>query len=108
MSHDSLFTSYRRYKEDTDYIACWLATTAKRCGFVTTQGGPQKPVEKPKKLKGRARTLARRHAAANADNHKSTTPSATYTIAIKDFLPMAQYISSFSKPPVKVPKSLFG
>jgi hypothetical protein len=104
MSHDSLFTSYRRYKEDTDYIACWLTTTAKRCGFVTTQGDPQKPVEKPKKLKGRARTLARRHAAANADNPKSTTPSATYTIAIKDFLPMAQYISSFSKPPVKVPE----
>ncbi|KAH0254505.1 hypothetical protein KCU91_g17965, partial [Aureobasidium melanogenum] len=51
--------------------------------------------------------------------HKATPPSAesgssesttysglmTYTIAIKDFVPLAEYIVAFQKPPVKVPSA---
>ncbi|ETI21696.1 hypothetical protein G647_08043 [Cladophialophora carrionii CBS 160.54] len=103
MLHDCLFTSYKRYKADTDYIAHWLATTAKQCGYVTHHDPRETPLKTPNKLKGRARTLARRDA-ENAKKQEDGASSASYTIAIQDFLPMAQQISSFSKPPVKVPE----
>ncbi|KAJ9604210.1 hypothetical protein H2200_011044 [Cladophialophora chaetospira] len=111
MLPDFLFTSYRRYKHDTDYITTWLATTAEQRGFVTEQHKPQTPTEKPTILKGRARTLARRAAQA-------TTPSATlekpgmskthptYTIAVKDFLSMAEHIASNTQQSIKIPRKV--
>jgi hypothetical protein len=30
---DFLKSSYKQYKEDTDAVATWLATTAKKCGY---------------------------------------------------------------------------
>ncbi|EXJ56151.1 hypothetical protein A1O7_09082 [Cladophialophora yegresii CBS 114405] len=104
MLHDCLFTSYKRYKADTDYVAHWLDTTAKQCGYVTNQEPPKTvPVKTQKKLKGRARTLARRDA-ADLKNQEDAASGTPYTIAIKDFLPMAEQISSFNRPPVKVPE----
>ncbi|EXJ91614.1 hypothetical protein A1O3_00162 [Capronia epimyces CBS 606.96] len=104
-----LASSYLQYKSDTDHVATWLATTAKRCGFAADllTASETEPSQKAPKLKGRARMLAKQAAKANKP---TTQPAAAskppvYTIPIKEFLPMAQYISGFGKPPIKVPNS---
>ena len=112
MLPDYLSTSYQRYKSDTNYIAEWLATTAKQCGFGAYQPRPEPQPEKPKKLKGRARTLARRTAqasgqGANPRQEGNTTPQTTYIIAIKDFVPMARHIVSFAKSSIQFPTKFF-
>jgi hypothetical protein len=56
-----LADTYRRYKQDTDDIATWLATTAKRYGFSSDllTGSSKFPAqEKSKRLKGKARKEA--------------------------------------------------
>ncbi|KAJ9612123.1 hypothetical protein H2200_003720 [Cladophialophora chaetospira] len=106
-----LHSTYLQYKSDTDEIATWLATTAKRCGFAADLLIATDP-DKPKKLKGRARMLAKQAAKAEAAKHGEAATSLTpatkapkYTVAVKDYLPMAQNITAFHKPPVKVPDS---
>ncbi len=103
MLPDYLASSYQQYKSDTNYIATWLATTAKGCGYAPDLMVAEKPVEKSARLKGKARKQAK--AAGKGSNPTSKADSSqkgTYIIAIKDFLTMAQHIASYSKASVKM------
>lgn len=86
-----LFSAYKQYKEDTDAVASWLATTAKRCGYPSTTTA---------RLKGKARKAAKTAAATQSSSKPSAPPK--YTVAIKDFIPLAEFIATRT-PPVIVP-----
>ena len=115
-----LQSSYKTYKEDTSYIATWLANTAKQCGYSADlldrhdAANPSKPTQLPKRLKGKARKKAKDAATAGvppsstATTSPATTQSSmpTYTIKIKDFISLAEYVVGSTKPLVSVPGSL--
>ncbi|KAB5517513.1 hypothetical protein GE09DRAFT_1158060 [Coniochaeta sp. 2T2.1] len=115
----SLTTTYHQYKHDTDVVASWLAHMGERVGCPTellssTTGAtgssapaPQKPAPSLR-LKGKARKQAKAGAAAAAalapdkpsastSTSTATTPSPTkpkYVLAIRNFVPLAEFISS--------------
>ncbi|KAF2733386.1 hypothetical protein EJ04DRAFT_513260 [Polyplosphaeria fusca] len=91
----NLLHTYQQYKTDTDTIAGWLATTAKRLGYVSESVSETKP--KTARLKGKARKTAK---------DTSTQGRPTYTIQIKDFTALAGYIAEYKTPPVQVPPKL--
>ncbi|KAI1456575.1 hypothetical protein F4805DRAFT_475702 [Annulohypoxylon moriforme] len=88
-----LNSTYRQYKADTNYIATWLATTAKLHGY---QSEHLDPAKAPSRLKGKARKQAK----------QEPKPSGhTYVIAIREFIPLAQFIRD-QQPDIPVPVSL--
>jgi len=107
--------SYHQYKSDTNTIAQWLATTARRCGFRGDILAAEKPAnETPTKpeptihvarLKGRARKLAREAEEKRRNNSTASsgiTNKKPHLITLKSFVPLAKHIASHDKPPVKV------
>ncbi|KIV76834.1 hypothetical protein PV11_08693 [Exophiala sideris] len=82
--------TYKRYKQDTETVAGWLAETAAQAGYNgnttvnTTVNAPKEP-----KLKGRARKLAR-DAAKQSPN--SGRVKHAYTVHTNQFVEMAQKI----------------
>ena len=115
-----LQSSYKTYKEDTSYIATWLANTAKQGGYSTDlldrndAVTSSKATQAPTRLKGKARKKAKDAATAGvpasstAATSSTTTGSITptYTIKIKDFISLAEYVVGSTKPLVSVPGSL--
>ncbi|RMZ42085.1 hypothetical protein AFCA_006829 [Aspergillus flavus] len=96
MLSELLTSSYLQYKEDTNAVASWLASTAKRCGYAVDQL-TQTRKEKPSgRLKGKARKQAK-------SQKGPATP--TYTIAIKDFVSLAEWIAHDHRQPIHVPSS---
>ncbi|RGP81070.1 hypothetical protein FLONG3_859 [Fusarium longipes] len=102
----ALFSTYQQYKADTDSVAAWLASTEKACGYpadlLTSSGTKAAQSKGAGRLKGKARKDAKKQ------KPPQSVPSDTapkYTIAIKDFVPLAQYILASSKPLVSVPAS---
>ncbi|KAI0880217.1 uncharacterized protein GGS22DRAFT_175449 [Annulohypoxylon maeteangense] len=90
MPPPGLVSSYQQYKEDTDSIAAWLASTAKSCGYPSDLliNGPTIKATSAR-LKGKAR--------AEAKKKPSTTkpsPAHKYIIKIKDFVPLAEFVAS--------------
>jgi hypothetical protein len=82
------------YKDDTNHVASWLATTTKRCGYpsdLLTSIAAKKDVQTASKLKGRARKLARDAAKVASSKQPAlqskdeTHAKKAYTIARKDF-----------------------
>jgi hypothetical protein len=103
MTPEPLAGIYRSYKRDTDAVASWLASTARAAGFVAeqpAQSGNQPPTAEgtpgPRatankgRLKGKQRKEAR----------------AKYTVALRDFVPMADFIAKQQKPRAVVPVEL--
>jgi hypothetical protein len=88
-----LSSSYSRYKHDTDAIAGWLATTAKRFGYVSTTKS-KSTRKKGKERKATGTTAQQAHG----------RPS--YTVAIKDFTVLAEFIAGKKDPEIKVPPKL--
>ncbi|KAG8157275.1 hypothetical protein KVR01_012983 [Diaporthe batatas] len=100
-----LVSVYQQYKQDTNAVASWLASTAKSCGYPADllSGGSSQALtpETSKRLKGKARKQAK--AAAPQSQGSSSRPARPdYTIAIKDFIPLAECVAA-SKKPVVVP-----
>ncbi|KAI8242879.1 hypothetical protein K4K53_003506 [Colletotrichum sp. SAR 10_77] len=81
-----LVSVYQQYKEDTDSVASWLASTAKACGYPADLLNPV----------GQAKKKAK---------HKHKNISSKYIVALKDFVPLAQFIAGSKKPVVDVPES---
>ena len=115
MSPSFFHTSYKQYKDDTNHVASWLATTAKRCGYpsdLLTSAAAKKDAQTAPKLKGRARKLARDAAKAapskqpGLQSEDEARAKKVYTIARKDFVAWADFIASYNKPPVQVPAAL--
>ncbi|KAF2098673.1 hypothetical protein NA57DRAFT_56322 [Rhizodiscina lignyota] len=100
-----LADTYRRYKQDTDDIAIWLATTAKKFGFSADRltGNAQSKVQKSQRLKGKARNSAKATAKSSSANgtkqHANSLPK--YTIGVKDFVMLAEYLAP--KPDLEIP-----
>ncbi|KAJ0167056.1 hypothetical protein CTA2_4618 [Colletotrichum tanaceti] len=95
---------YRQYKQDTDSVALWLASTAKAFGY---QNLGQVQVQAPKsgRLKGKDRIKARRggDGKAKEGSRPGVKKTTRHVIAIKDFLALADYIASRTDPAVSVP-----
>lgn len=106
MLPDNLVSVYQQYKKDTNAVASWLASTAKSCGYPpdllfggsSQTNGP----ERSKRLKGKARKEAKA-AASQAQGSSSSSARPEYTIAIKDFIPLAEFVAASQKPAVSVP-----
>ncbi|CEI70950.1 hypothetical protein FVEN_g9682 [Fusarium venenatum] len=102
MLPSSLFSIYQQYKEDTDSVASWLASTAKARGYpsnLLTPTGIQ--TKGAGRLKGKARRDAKKQK-ASVPTPLHTIPK--YVIAVKDFIPLAEFIFA-SKPLISVPPS---
>lgn len=104
-------TSYKQCKDDTNHVASWLATTAKRCGYpsdLLTSAAAKNDAQTAPKLKGRARKLARDAPSKQSalQSKDEAPPKKVYIIARKDFVTLADFIASYSKPPVQVPATL--
>ncbi|KAI0480886.1 hypothetical protein GGR56DRAFT_688239 [Xylariaceae sp. FL0804] len=88
----ALVSSYRQYKADTDSIAGWLASTARHHGYVPQVSSTPAQAQGPGRLKGKARAQSK---------NKQSSGEKQHIIQIKEFVPMAQYISA--KPSISVP-----
>ncbi|KAL8655273.1 MAG: hypothetical protein Q9226_003114 [Calogaya cf. arnoldii] len=109
MLAQTLHSSYRRYKEDTDVIATWLAVTAKRCGYsedlltnshdATSSFSTSQPAGR---LKGKARKLAKAEAQNPESSDSGTRPR--YAIKVKEFVTLAHFIAGKRKP--RVPQTV--
>ncbi|KAJ3460508.1 hypothetical protein MRS44_011375 [Fusarium solani] len=87
-----LLGAYRQYKQDTDSVASWLASTAIARGYPADLLATSLSTPAPKtsgRLKGKARTKAR---SGGASNPKPTNEKRRI-IAIKDFVPLANFIA---------------
>ncbi|KAI0469205.1 hypothetical protein F4859DRAFT_505520 [Xylaria cf. heliscus] len=92
----ALSSTYQLYKQDTDSVAAWLASTAKSLGFssdsssATTCAPAGGKVGGGGRLKGKARTQAKKKAAS-----KQPPPPKVpkYIINIRDFVPLAEYVA---------------
>ncbi|KAF2179826.1 hypothetical protein K469DRAFT_693714 [Zopfia rhizophila CBS 207.26] len=93
----NLSSSYQQYKNDTDTVASWLATTAKRFGFVSET--------KSKSAKKRGKAKKAENGSHDSPQPPKPTPQGrpTYTIAIRDFTVLAEFIASKDQPPIQVP-----
>ncbi|KAJ8130719.1 hypothetical protein O1611_g2907 [Lasiodiplodia mahajangana] len=95
----ALSSTYQLYKQDTDSVAGWLASTAKSLGFSANLSGASASTSKPSgggRLKGKARAQAKKQAAAQKRPTPSTGPK--YIINIKDFVPLAEYVAAKAAP----------
>lgn len=93
----NLSSSYQQYKNDTDSIASYLATTAKRYGYVSESKS------KSAKKRAKARNTAGPAASdASQSNVSGSQGRRTYTIAIKDFTVFAEFVAAQNDPPVQV------
>lgn len=102
MSSDFLYSSYMRYKADTDAVATWLLNTAMGRGYTVAHNLDRaETAVKVPRLKGKARTLARASHPATRGHESPIT--AAYRITISDFFNLAKFISKANKPRVKVP-----
>ncbi|KAI1115971.1 hypothetical protein F5Y14DRAFT_408804 [Nemania sp. NC0429] len=112
----SLYSVYQQYKLDTDAIASWLASTAQANGYPQEllQAGsddPQKKTQAPsRRLKGKARLQAVREHRQNLAADKARLAQKKYTIAIKDFVALADFIytkrATVGKVPISFVKTL--
>ena len=109
-----LQSSYLTYKEDTDFLAKWLALKAKQCGYpadLLSPSDPLTPSTQPNRSSQRPKGATRKQTTKHAGKEnappskKPNSPVAApkYTIKVKDFAPLAECIARFNKPAVKVP-----
>ncbi|KAK3335184.1 hypothetical protein B0T19DRAFT_351766 [Cercophora scortea] len=116
MLPSALKSTYQLYKQDTDVVASWLAHTAKSLGcpeaLLNDGGGsvhPQTQTAAPQpqtgRLKGKNRKLAKATgqsgpgSAPGPSNNPVTSGENTkpkYTLPIKSFVPLAEFISQKS------------
>ncbi|KAH8881079.1 hypothetical protein GQ53DRAFT_889086 [Thozetella sp. PMI_491] len=101
----SLVSTYQQYKQDTDSVATWLASTAKSLGFPADRLTPAILPTKAKggggRLKGKARAQAKKQGGSSSTAAKQT-PTATegpkHIISISDFVSLAQYLATKAAP----------
>lgn len=96
----NLVSSYSRYKQDMDSIASWLATTAHRRGYTSESPALSKSAKKRNKKKGKTKD------GGNTSQPQQTHGQRTYTISIKDFTILAEFIAAQDEPRIHVPPRL--
>ncbi|KAK2685023.1 hypothetical protein QWA68_016374 [Fusarium oxysporum] len=108
MPSTSFLSIYQQYKRDTDIVASWLATTAKKHGYTTSLAAPpvagaaanKSAAPSSGRLKGKARKEAKQqqkqHVAPSGIDEKDALdppPKPKYVLAIRDFVPLAEFIA---------------
>jgi hypothetical protein len=99
MIPDQLVGIYKQYKRDTDSVASWLASSARAHGFPGDLLSSQSwDIQHPRiaRLKGKARKQAQSSAA------DTSFKSAKFTVALNDFLSLANWIAKCTNPVVIV------
>ncbi|KAI4088065.1 MAG: hypothetical protein LQ344_006327 [Seirophora lacunosa] len=107
MLPDFLQSSFQNYKQDTDIVATWLAVKAKQHGYPVDIEDPSKPSSTSKRLKGKARKEAK-EAQAQVGTSRAAAASSTkpkYTVKIKDFVSLAEFIAGCTNPVIQVPNA---
>ncbi|KAF1951625.1 hypothetical protein CC80DRAFT_528333 [Byssothecium circinans] len=98
----NLLSSYQQYKNDTDTVASWLATIAKRLGYASED--EPKSVSKSAKRKAKAKAKAGKGPPVpQSSQASSSTGRNPYTVAIIDFTALADFVAAQDAPPVQVP-----
>ncbi|TPX17773.1 uncharacterized protein E0L32_002874 [Thyridium curvatum] len=103
-----LVSVYQQYKQDTDSVASWLASTAKACGFpadLLKSGTWDTPRAASGRVKGKARKEAKEAAAAGGSKAAASKNVPKYTVAIADFIPLAEFVAASKKPQAAVPEA---
>ncbi|PCD21189.1 hypothetical protein AU210_016615 [Fusarium oxysporum f. sp. radicis-cucumerinum] len=108
MPSTSFLSIYQQYKRDTDIVASWLASTAKKHGYTTSLAAPptagaaanKSAAPSSGRLKGKARKEAKQqqkqHVAPSGIDEKDAPdppPKLKYVLAIRDFVPLAEFIA---------------
>ncbi|KAK5079362.1 hypothetical protein LTR64_002215 [Lithohypha guttulata] len=106
MLPDFLIGSYRQYKQDEKYLTKWLCATARSYGYISE--ALPKNVDIPEqatktKKKAKYKTKKQQRDAAR----RIPKEQRVFTIAIAEFVPLAQYITDHIEPPSKVPSTIF-
>jgi len=96
------------YKSDTNKFVTWLAIAGEKCGFrlssskqIVSEPSDGSAETKVSGLKGRARKLAK-----EANRAVQNPISITKTLPLRDFIPLAKRIASFTKPRPQIPLSV--
>ncbi len=93
----ALSSTYQRYKQDTDSVAAWLASTAKSLGFSADSPSATASALSSRKPagggchKGKARAHTKKHGAARKQSPLSVVPK--HVINIKDFVLLAEFVA---------------
>ncbi|WKT54174.1 hypothetical protein QSH57_004758 [Fusarium oxysporum f. sp. vasinfectum] len=108
MPSTSFLSIYQQYKRDTDIVASWLASTAKKHGYTTSLAAPptagaaanKSAAPSSGRLKGKARKEAKQQqkqhvepSGIDAKDAPDPLPKPKYVLAIRDFVPLAEFIA---------------
>ncbi|KAK1993619.1 hypothetical protein LX36DRAFT_703405 [Colletotrichum falcatum] len=97
MPPTQLLSVCRKYKQDTNSVALWLASTVKACGYPKPLSGLQSHAPEGGRLDGKHKNKAKER--PSPGDGKTTR----HVIAMKDFLSLADFIVGRRDPAVSVP-----
>src|SRR5690242_449305 len=98
MSSSALRSTYRRYKEDTNAVVSWLATTAEQLGAppqlldLSSESQTDEVTKPTRRLKGKARKEAALAHKIQAQAHTVSGTQISHVIKIKNFVPLAEFL----------------
>ncbi|KAK8036298.1 hypothetical protein PG993_008912 [Apiospora rasikravindrae] len=98
MLPSTLINTYSQYKQDTNSVATWLASTAKANGYPSDLLSGTSSGNKAGgggRLKGKARANAKKSKAPPKTNNTSSS-GPNYIIKIADFITLAEYVAGKS------------
>ncbi|EGO54381.1 hypothetical protein NEUTE1DRAFT_131919 [Neurospora tetrasperma FGSC 2508] len=106
-----LKSEYLGYKKDTDAVAAWLASTAKKCGFPADQlksgswdTSDTSSLSTKSSSSGRKKGKARKAASAAVQATKKAIHGVSkYIVAISDYPKLAKHIADTADPAITVP-----
>jgi hypothetical protein len=107
----SLSSTYQRYKQDTNIVASWLASTALACGYAPDRLKNPAAAAAPApsssgRLKGKDRKEAKR--AKQQQGSQATTKRPKHIIAVADFVTLAEFIASSKSSSASLPDFFIG
>lgn len=111
MLPEFLVGSYRQYKQDTKFVATWLAATARSTGYSSAAVPSQVNAEteatssngkKKTKAKAKPKTKKQKRDAAR----RIPRERRQYVITVQEFLPLSEHIKLNLKAPSRVPTSV--
>lgn len=107
MLPEFLVGGYRQYKQDTKFVATWLASTARSTGYSSQAVPPEidpsaQDSNSVGKNKSKPKTKQQKRDAAR----RIPKERRQYVIAIQEFLPLAQHIKLNLTAPSRVPASV--
>ncbi|KAF4773296.1 hypothetical protein HER10_EVM0009527 [Colletotrichum scovillei] len=110
MLPEALVSVYQSYKTDTDFITTWLATTARAygCPAELISGLRDSKDDKFDSAPEDDKPTGQRKGKSTKEASKSSQkkPRKRYILAVKDLLPLAQFLATSQKPAIAPPDSL--